>query len=535
MTSRVVGLLVVFGLATTVFAENAPPGKEFYLGVPHEKKSSQVHLTDKQVLEMIGRHGEIQPVVDVDEDWFWDDVKADRAQFIQVLDGTLYYACRSAEHLPAPEGVPAPWRSVLGRRRVVRNGATDSNASDNQAFRLIWRETSGIPIEKVETPKGFTISPAKAVRPIMDRSSRAPWAEFYLFTSASKYYFGNTRKGTKPSSPEPGHWIIDGRTGETTRSEREDGARPAPRITKSRAVAIARKRLESETAREKPVSSRSAITSAMREALARIHRIHSGSDQKVMESALAEFHKEISKHDPRVFVRLAVPHLMRLEPRSSQTRALLSRALSEGWLGEYYARAMLVQAGAEAGPHIEAMVDGLDASDRSKRIDAIRLLGACGAKAKHSLPHLRAIVKRANAPREDFQRAYNVDSPAPEHVQAHWAVRRIETSLQKEDGGSLLGKPVTALIGPLDLYDIAVSQHKDGKITVAEARQALEQSELIDPTLPIVRLNAFPEQATITLTRKDNPKHKIWIQLAGLGLYQDILTYVFEYELPEKQ
>jgi hypothetical protein len=130
MMRRVVGLLAVVGLASTAFAEHAPPGKEFYLGVPHDKKSAQVRVTDKQVLEMIARHGEIQPVVDVDEDRFWDDVKADRARFIQVLDATLYYACRSAEHLPAPEGMPALWRSILGRHRVVRNGANDPGTND---------------------------------------------------------------------------------------------------------------------------------------------------------------------------------------------------------------------------------------------------------------------------------------------------------------------------------------------------------------------------------------------------------------------
>lgn len=88
-----------------------------------------------------------------------------------------------------------------------------------QDFTLIWRESSGIPMENVETPKGFKISPAKAVKPIMARSSRAPWAEFYLFADATSYYFGNTKRGTKLSSPEPGHWIINGTTGKTTYSE----------------------------------------------------------------------------------------------------------------------------------------------------------------------------------------------------------------------------------------------------------------------------------------------------------------------------
>lgn len=104
-----------------------------------------------------------------------------------------------------------------------------------------------------------------------------------------------------------------------------------------------------------------------------------------------------------------------------------------------------------------------------------------------------------------------------------------------EEAGSLLGKPVTALIGPLDRYEISVSQPKNGKITVSEVQQALDQSELIDPTLPIVRNNAFPHQATVTLTRKDGPKTKIVIRLCGLGLYQDIVTYAFKYKLPERK
>ncbi len=102
-----------------------------------------------------------------------------------------------------------------------------------------------------------------------------------------------------------------------------------------------------------------------------------------------------------------------------------------------------------------------------------------------------------------------------------------------EDPESLLGKPVTALIGSLDKFDITVSQPKDGKITVADVRRALDESELIDPTLPIVRHNAFPCQATVTLTQKANPEHKIVIQLSGLGLYQNVVTYVFKYQIQD--
>jgi hypothetical protein len=103
---------------------------------------------------------------------------------------------------------------------AVFAGCASSDRRD-QRFRLIWRETSNVPIEQVSTPDGFKISPAKAVKPLMDRSSRAPWAEFYLFVNKSNYYFGNTRKDTVLTYPEPGHWIIDGITGETLYKESE--------------------------------------------------------------------------------------------------------------------------------------------------------------------------------------------------------------------------------------------------------------------------------------------------------------------------
>jgi hypothetical protein len=91
-----------------------------------------------------------------------------------------------------------------------------------QRFTLIWREASATPIEEVPTPRGFSISPAEAVKPIMARSSRAPWAEFFLIVDANSYYFGNTRRGTELSCPEPDHWIIDGAAGKTTYIEKED-------------------------------------------------------------------------------------------------------------------------------------------------------------------------------------------------------------------------------------------------------------------------------------------------------------------------
>lgn len=94
-----------------------------------------------------------------------------------------------------------------------------------QQFCLIWRETSNIRIEEVPTPDGFKMSPAKAVKPIMARISRAPWAEFYLFVDVTNYYFGNTRRGTELSGPEAGHWLINGTTGKTFYSEEKNTER----------------------------------------------------------------------------------------------------------------------------------------------------------------------------------------------------------------------------------------------------------------------------------------------------------------------
>lgn len=87
-----------------------------------------------------------------------------------------------------------------------------SREEQSQRFTLIWRETSATPIEELPTPKGFKISPAEAVKPVMSRRHRAPWAEFYLFVDAGNYCFGNTRKGTDLIVPEPGCWVINGAT-----------------------------------------------------------------------------------------------------------------------------------------------------------------------------------------------------------------------------------------------------------------------------------------------------------------------------------
>jgi len=96
---------------------------------------------------------------------------------------------------------------------IFFEGCTTTGRQDGP-FTLIWRESSGIPIEEVETPAGFQVSPFDAIRHITKRRSRPPWAEDYLFIALTYYYFGSTRKGTELSEPEKGHWIIDGMTGE---------------------------------------------------------------------------------------------------------------------------------------------------------------------------------------------------------------------------------------------------------------------------------------------------------------------------------
>lgn len=105
-----------------------------------------------------------------------------------------------------------------------------------------------------------------------------------------------------------------------------------------------------------------------------------------------------------------------------------------------------------------------------------------------------------------------------------------------EDTGSLLGKPLSALIGSLDSYIIeALPGGKDGPMLKdSDARYALENSELIDPTLPIVRYTAFPHFATVRLTKKENPVTTFTVRLSSVGLYdRGPVTYVFKYQLPK--
>jgi hypothetical protein len=142
----------------------------------------------------------------------------------------------SAEGTPPCElpAVPSltPWDLArAGKHAEVVAYLTAVTRPDRDAAtimpRMIWRETSVIPIEKVPTPDGFKVTPAEAVKPIMARSTRAPWAEFYLFVDSTSYYFGNTRKGAELTAPPPGHYVIDGMTGKIT-DPKPDGGKPAP-------------------------------------------------------------------------------------------------------------------------------------------------------------------------------------------------------------------------------------------------------------------------------------------------------------------
>src|SRR5437764_9135215 len=116
-------------------------------------------------------------------------------------------------------------------------------------------------------------------------------------------------------------------------------------------------------ARQKGAPAEKPLTAEMRQALERINKLHGGMNQKDIDDAVGALHREIARHDPRAFVPLAVPHLIRLAPRDTQTRVLLRKALARGWLEEQATRAYLVQAGDTPGPHIRPLVKALDDKD----------------------------------------------------------------------------------------------------------------------------------------------------------------------------
>jgi len=106
--------------ANLMAADAESEQKVAYLGIPHDKSSSQVKDMPQETRKLVAEHGEIQLVVTVPEEQFWKDVKENRAMYIQVVDGKLFYSVRTAEHLAAPAGTPAPWRQMLGRCQVDR-------------------------------------------------------------------------------------------------------------------------------------------------------------------------------------------------------------------------------------------------------------------------------------------------------------------------------------------------------------------------------------------------------------------------------
>lgn len=184
------------------------------------------------------------------------------------------------------------------------------------------------------------------------------------------------------------------------------------------------KKTKTYTKSEQPAQN--PLTAEMREALRRINEIHSGMEKRAIDEAVTAFHAEIARHDPKVFVQYAVPHLIRLAPRDTQTRVLLRRALADGWMEPHYVRGYLVQAGDNPEPHVKTLMKELADKDADVRARAITGLAMCGPAAAAALPALRKIVSDAKAPPEDFRRAYTLTSGAPEHVRAHWAIGSIE-------------------------------------------------------------------------------------------------------------
>jgi hypothetical protein len=171
------------------------------------------------------------------------------------------------------------------------------------------------------------------------------------------------------------------------------------------------------------------ITDEMRQALDRANKVHNGMDRKTIDEAVEELHREIVKHDPAVFVPLAVRHLLLLAPKDTRTRAVLRRALAGGWIEEPLARAFLIEAGDTPGPHVAVLIKCLDSDNAKVRSRAMNALGACREHGASALPRLKQVVEKAKADPSDYRRAYNSTQEVPEHVQAHRAITRIEAAL----------------------------------------------------------------------------------------------------------
>jgi hypothetical protein len=105
-----------------------------------------------------------------------------------------------------------------------------------------------------------------------------------------------------------------------------------------------------------------------------------------------------------------------------------------------------------------------------------------------------------------------------------------------EESDSLLGKPLSSLIGPIAKFKIVVSQSKGQAVVLeSDARFALEHSKLIDPTLPEVRKSDFPMGASLYLTSTNGfGPYRVDLSAGHLGLYREgVITYVFRYEMPK--
>ncbi len=178
-----------------------------------------------------------------------------------------------------------------------------------------------------------------------------------------------------------------------------------------------------------PAGGADPVTADMRAALDKVNAVHAGMDRKVVDDAVNELHREVRRHDPAVFVPLAVPHLMRLAPHDTATRVLLRKALAEGWLAEFTARTDLVQAGDTPGPHVAAMLRAVGGPDRKARRAALAALGGVGAAGADALPALRKIMDDAKADPADYRRAYTARQEVPDHVLAYWAITRIEAAV----------------------------------------------------------------------------------------------------------
>jgi hypothetical protein len=176
------------------------------------------------------------------------------------------------------------------------------------------------------------------------------------------------------------------------------------------------------------------ITPEMRTTLTKVNAIHNLRDQATIDDAVEELHRLIAKSDPEIIVPLAVPHLLRLAPRDTQTRAVLRQAVANGWLEESLAHAFLVQAGDTPGPHIDALLKLVDSEKAETRSRALLALGACGKHAEPALTKLRNIIATAKVNPDDYRRDYMLGEQVPDYVNAHTAILQIEAALKSGAG-----------------------------------------------------------------------------------------------------